>query len=1123
MRLPTYLSYPLCLGLALLLYSCDEEASVAEKQPDLPAFSLLSEAETGIGFQNKIVETPQRCLSIYDYFYNGGGVAVGDLNGDELPDLFFCGNDADNKLYFNKGNWQFEDVTAKAGISSENKWSTGVSLADINEDGWLDIYVSNSGPTNMQEKLANQLYINNKDGSFTEQAAAYGIEDGGRSTQSAFFDMDRDGDLDLFVMNHSLRNMEGDGVRWHKKFSELKPEEQKRHINTLYRNDGNGSFTDITEQAGVNKVGFGLGLAISDFDENGYLDVYVANDYFIPDFFYLNNGDGTFTDRIKSKNSHISFYSMGCDAADINNDGLTDLAVVDMTPADHFRNKTLMASMNVAQFTWLNEAMGYAPQYMFNTLQLNRGYGIFSEMALMAGTAQTDWSWSALLADFDNDGLKDYLVTNGYWRDTKDNDWRLGLKEHYKKVGKSKEAYFEHLQKANSQPIPNYMFRNEGNLTFSDVSKDWGLGQPSFSHGAAYADLDQDGDLDLVANNLGSKAFVYRNNSRERSGANYIRFRLKAGASQNRCLHSKVKLFYGAEQQMVEYHFTRGYQSQVEPVAHFGLGEVKQIDRAEIHWPDGTTTTLEAPSINQTHTVDMNEAERRPVSESEPKPYFANITQQQKAMDFLHRENEYDDFATEVLLPHRQSRLGPSLAVGDINGDGLQDFYLGGAKGQSGVVYTQFPSMAFRPTAQPALAADAEQEDLGALFFDADQDGDLDLYVASGGGGAFREGSRLLQDRLYLNDGKGNLRKASDKLPEILSSTAAVAAADWDQDGDLDLFVGGRTLPGKYPHPPQSYLLQNDRGKFTDITSEVTALQRIGMVTDVAWTDTDGDGWEDLFLVGEWMPITLLKNEQGQLASENALEAKGKRGWWYQIAPGDFDGDGDQDFIVGNIGLNNKFHPSEKKNLHVFCNDFDDNGTLDIVLSKHYKGDIVPVRGKECSTTQMPFLAEKFQSYAKFASSSLEDIYGKEKLSAALHYEADNFASVYMENLGDGKFSLHDLPVAAQIAPINSIVTEDFNGDGHLDAVIGGNMFETEVETPAYDAGKGLLLLGNGDGTFQSSLHMPDSGLFLHRNVKDIALIRLGKPGRTALVVANNDGPVEMYARTQSKGAPALQ
>jgi hypothetical protein len=1104
----------LVISIVFLLVSCQNNDQIADTAPqaNLPQFSRLTSDITGVTFQNQINETPTRNIGMYDYFYNGSGVAIADFNNDGEPDIFFCGNDTDNALYFNNGNFEFQEVTARAGVSGKGKWSTGVTVIDINNDGWLDLYVCTSGPYNNAQALTNELYVNNKNGTFTEKAATYGINSIARSTQAVFFDMDRDGDQDLFVMNHSLRNLNKDAVRWYQSFGARSSQEQLLEKNMLYRNDGNDTFTEVTAQSGMNEVGFGLGVSVSDFDHNGYLDLYIANDYFIPDFFYMNQGDGTFVEKLELKASHISYYSMGCDAADINNDGEIDLAVVDMTPADHFRNKTLMASMNVKGFDFLIDQLGFAPQYMFNTLQLNRGYGIFSEIGLMAGVAQTDWSWAALLADFDNDSYKDLMVSNGYWRDTKDNDWGRKLAEAYAQKGESIEVYFEHLQTANSTPIPNYMYRNKGDLTFEDKSEAWAFDEPSFSHGAAYSDLDGDGDLDLVINNLGAEAFIYQNNAREKGRGNYIQFQLEKPGGLAANLHAEVEIFYGEQKQKVEYSFTRGYQSCMEPLAHFGLGEISGIDRAVITWQDGTVSEMVSPAINKRHIVNGKNRTAAEKKSPERAP-FVDITSQQQGITFVHRENEFNDFAKEVLLPHRQSQLGPCLAVGDVNGDQLEDFFIGGAKGQPGAIYKQLPSMAFVPIDQNGFDSDAESEDLGAHFLDIEGDGDLDLYVASGGGGEFEGQPNLLQDRLYLNDGAGRFTKLSDQLPSINSSTAVIRAVDWDKDGDLDLFVGGRNVPGKYPQAPNSFLLENEKGTFTDVTKRLAPdIREIGMVTGAEWVDLDKDGWRDLILVGEWMPITVFQNKEGTLTRyDQPLADQELKGWWYQIKPGDFDGDGDQDFIVGNIGLNNKFHPSDAKNLHVFSNDFDDNGTLDIVLSKHYNGDIVPVRGKECSTEQMPFLANKFASYASFASSSMAEIYGAEKLEEALHLQVNSFASIYLENLGDFRFRSTALPQAAQLAPINSIVVRDFDGDGQLDVVVAGNMFGAEVETPAYDAGKGLFLKGLGGGQFESSLYLPETGLFLHKNVKAVEMINLGGkiPG---LLVGNNNERPQIYA-----------
>ncbi len=1102
------------LGGGVLVYSLMDDTGVLDAHASTTTFTSLPATYTGVTFQNEVSDQPDRGLQFYDYFYNGGGVAIGDLNNDGLPDLYFCGNDVPDRLYLNKGNLQFEDITQQAGIKTGN-WSSGVTLVDLNNDGLLDIYVCKSGPYLKPEDTANELYINQGNNRFSEQAAAYGIADNSRSTQATFFDMDRDGDLDLWVMNHALRKRGAGSDEWLERAQALSPEDYGRECSTLYRNDGNQQFTDISAAAGIRKIGFGLGIAVHDFDEDGWLDVYIANDYFIPDFMFFNNGDGTFTDKADLKLGHSPYYAMGCDAADINNDGLTDLMVVDMTPADHVRNKTLMASMDVQGFMYLTKRLKYVPQYMYNSLYLNQGFGVMSDIGLFAGVSQTDWSWAPLLADFDNDGWKDIMVTNGYRKDTKNNDWRNGLNELRQRKGAaySPADYYEHLQKADVNPVQNQLFKNKGGLEFESVEEEWGFTTPSFSNGAAYGDLDLDGDLDLVINNLDLPAFVYRNNTSEQKQSNFIRFQLRDGKSSQASMHAKICLYTGEQMQCNDQCFTRGYQSYVEPIVHFGLGQTSRVDRVVIDWNDGQRSTIEHPQINQLHLIDKNKIAQQPYERKAKAGSFANITNGYLNPAFRHQENEFNDFAKEVLLPHRQSMLGPAIAVGDVNGDGLEDFYVGGAKYQASALYLQSNDGHFNQQAVTAFSQDRNYEDGGAAFLDVDGDADLDLYVASGGGGDLEGEEELLQDRLYLNDGKGGFQRATDRLPLISSSTKAIAVEDWDKDGDLDIFVGGRTSPGNYPLPPTSYLLINDQGTFTDQTATLApTLRQAGMITAALWADTDADGKNDLVVVGEWMPISVFKNTGSGLEINNEIAGlENTTGWWNSLAMSDFDGDGDQDIVAGNIGLNNKFHPSPEKPLYVYAHDFDHNGVLDIVLSKIYNGKKVPVRGKECSSEQMPFLNEKFPTYASFANADLTSIYEEEELQEAVQYEAVNFASLYLENQGNGNYKITALANEAQLAPINGIVVKDFNRDGKPDMILAGNRMQTEVETPQYDAGKGLYLQGIGNGKFITSIKMEDTGLFLHDDVQDLKLIHLGANRVPGFLIANNNNKLELY------------
>ncbi len=1112
-------------ALLLLAPSCNENSVENKTGSQEPVgeglFSLLPSSQTGIDFSNDLEEdvvTENNVLS-YSHYYNGAGLAIGDVNNDGLPDVFFTGNEVPNRLYLNKGNLKFEDVTEKAGINPPNKyWSTGATMVDINDDGFQDIYVCQYGPYPAEQRQ-NLFFLNNGDLTFTEKAAAYGLNDGNESVQAAFFDYDKDGDLDCYIMNESKYAQ----IIYKTVFEDLKVKKNLEAASgKMFRNDG-GHFTNVTEAAGMLQYGYGLGLSISDIDQDGWLDVYVANDYSVPDFMYINSGDGTFTDRQKEKTRQVSFYGMGCDIADYNNDGLPEIAVVDMASIDHFRSKTLMASMDTKGFWYFINDLGYQYQYMFNTFQLNNGNGTFSNVANLAGVAKSDWSWAALLADFDNDGWKDYFISTGYRRYSRDNDFRNEMKAVRDANGGTVPLSMRQkmYDKMPQIKLPNFIYKNNKDLTFKEVTEVWGMGELSYSNGAAYADLDLDGDLDLVTNNIDHEAFIYRNNTSEIGGSNYLRVQLR-GKSPADMVGPKVYIYAGDEMQYQESGTVRGYMGSMENTIHFGLGAYSQVDRVVVEWLDGTQTELTDVSVNQVIGVDQNMASAKPASAPVAKSFpIAEVNPYSLGIGFEHQENPFNDFDKQVLLPHKQSTLGPKITVGDANGDGLDDFFVGGASGQAGKMYFQKPDGHFIENEnQPWSKADLECEDMDAALFDADGDGDLDLYIVSGGGGDMEGKESALQDRVYINlDGKGTYGKVNNALPEMLTSGAVVKAADYDQDGDMDIFVGGGNQPGRYPYSSRSYILRFDRErlKYVDVTAEVApGLENPGLVKDAMWTDLNGDKYPDLVMVGEWMPISLYINSKGVL--ENASQKYGTnelKGWWYSIEAADVDNDGDQDFIVGNLGHNGKFHASHKKPFKVFANDFDNNGTCDIVLSKEYKGKLVPTRGRQCSSDQMPFIKEKFPTFKDYANAGIEDILGKENLDASLKLEVTTFESIVLINNG-GSFSVSHLPNEAQIAPINGIICEDFDGDGNKDLLIAGNNFDTEVETPRYDAGTGLILKGDGQGHFAPVLSS-SSGFYAPQNVKHIAIIRLAGTQDKLVLLAVNDSPLKVF-KVKEKG-----
>lgn len=1079
-----------------ILLSCKKETKTEVAQPDpnsTPLFTPVPSSQSQIDFSNRLIETYEFNFLNYPYIYIGGGVAIGDINNDGLQDIYFSSNQNANALYLNSDNFEFKNITEASGTADEEGWSTGVSMIDINNDGYLDIYVCKSASLNNNDLRRNKLFINQKDNSFKEKAAEYGLDHPGFSTQSYFLDYDKDGDLDMYLVNHrpDFKN----NTKIDSKIQRAIVEESS---DQLFRNDGD-LFTKVTKEAGVLNKAWGLSASIGDFNNDDWPDIYVANDYLEPDILYINNKDGTFSNEVRDRMKHISFNSMGSDYADINNDGLQDLIVLDMLAEDHSRGKENMASMSTENFnTMVN--VGYHRQYMANILQLNNGNGDFSDIGQLSGITNTDWSWAPLLADFDNDGFKDLFVTNGIEKDLGNQDFIRNIRQ----LNSQNKAMSldEVLNMIPAEKLPNYIFRNNGDLTFSNKIHDWGLEQAVNSNGAAYADLDNDGDLDLVINNENELASVYKNNAR----SNYIAIKLEGAPLNTFALGSKLKVKSDGMEQTQELFFNRGFQSSVSPVLNFGLGNASKIESIEVKWPDGKQSILIDVDINHQIVINYNSA--RQVSESLKGSETRLVQEVSNAIlssPYKHQENSFNDFSKQLLLPQKQSTQGPCLSVADVNNDGLDDFYVGGASGQAGYLYLQNQNGNFSMKRIKAFNNDAKHEDIGSMFFDADGDGDMDLYVTSGGY-EFQENDALLQDRLYINDGQGNYSR-SQGLPKMLSSTKSVKALDFDNDNDFDLIVGGYVVPGKYPLAPNSYLLQNNGGSFSDVTESVAPeLRSLGMISAMEITDIENDDGLDIILVGHWMPVTLLSLENGVFIKQDVPDFEQSHGWYESITAADLDNDGDTDYVLGNFGKNNKFHPTPEKPLHIFSADFDDNGSYDIALSKYYKGELVPVRGKECSSEQTPFLNEKIASYKEFASLNIEGIYGENLIQNADQKQIYTLESKILENLGNGKFSLKDLPNLAQMAPTLDIEIIDLNRDGILDIVGVGNLYDTEVETIRYDASRGYILLGNRSGEFTS---LRNSGLLIDKDMRQIASIRIGD--RPHFIIASNNDDLTIY------------
>ena len=1069
-----------------------------------PLFTLVDNSKTGINFSNELVDTKEHSIFLYANYYGGAGVGIGDFDNDGLEDIFFAANLLDDKIYKNLGNFEFEDKTKMSGIINNGSWSTGVTVADVNNDGLLDIYVSCELYDDAPVLRRNKLYINQGSFKFKESASEWGVDVDRRTRHSVFFDYNNDGLLDLYLLNHPPNT--GNFSPFFGKDMSL-PEYNLQ----LFENKGN-HFVDVTESAGLNRSGFPNAAVIGDFNKDGWPDIYVANDFDSPDFLYFNNKDKTFTYATETSLRHTSFYSMGVDAADINNDSHLDLMVLDMTAEDNFRLKSNMSGMNPDSF-WKVVNDGGHYQYMFNTLQLNNGNDTFSDIAQFTGTAATDWSWSSLVADFDNDGQKDIYITNGLLRDIRNTDADKKIADI---VSKKINEYIiqnpnnteitlwdvvdlkELLDLLPSQKLKNYYYKNHGNLEFSNITDSSGLNQPSFSHGASYVDLDNDGDLDLVVNNVNDKPFIYENNS-ENNGNNFIRLKM---VDDRPTLGTKVKMYYDKEFQYFETTNVRGIYSTSEDVVHFGINKSKAIDSILIEWPDQTLQKIINPKINKTHKVYKEGITINSKSNINDDKRF---NEDKSILNYTHRENYFNDYDKQVLLPHKLSQLGPAIAKGDINGDGLEDLFVGGASGQEASVYIQNEN-SFEKIDNDIWTKHKALEDIDALFFDSDNDGDLDIYVVSGGN-EFMPNSSTYLDRLYINDGNGNFTFRRELLPSNFESGSVVKAFDFDNDGDLDLFVGSRMKPWNYPEPASSYLLVNENGKFSNYNTD--QFTDLGLVTDAEWFDYDNDGDSDIVVVGEWMPITVFKNQDGNFIKEEINTNLGcsSTGWWYSIEVGDLNNDKLPDLIVGNLGLNYKYKASVDEPFEVFYDDFDENGTKDIVLAYYNYGIQFPLRGFSCSSQQVPDLKDKFEKYDIFASLDVQEVYGEENLENALRLSVNTFESAALIN-NESFFDFKPLPNYAQFSSVNDIIIKDFDNDQINDLLIVGNMYHAEIETARNDAGNGLFLKGVGDGSFKE-VSVSESGFFAPGDSKKIITLNLGN--NDIILVANNNDRIQIF------------
>ena len=1090
----------LFLPIIFLLLACD---GMVEKK-----FTLLSSGDTHINFNNFIDETEAENVGTYMNIYTGAGVGAIDVNNDGLTDLFFAGNQTPGKLYLNKGNFEFQDITPDSGIKTE-KWITGVTVVDINQDGWQDIYLSVSGLTG---KTGNLLYVNNHNNTFTESAESYGIADTRKSMHAAFFDYDRDNDLDLFIITNpaSYENKVN-----HILIRKLNGESESTDV--LYQNNGNGTFTDVSKSAGILVEGYSLGLAISDINNDGWPDIYVSNDFIGNDILYINNQDGTFSDKIAEYFEHTSFAGMGNDIADINNDGLLDVIELDMRPEDNLRQKLIIPPTGYDKYQ-LSLKLNYSPQFTRNTLQLNRGNNQFSEIAFLSGVSSTDWSWSPLLADYDNDGDRDLFVTNGFLRDIGNMDFIAYQNIYNTPIGTIQaktDRKLSAIKSLEGAALRNYVFENDGNLRFKDQSVRWGIDKLSYSHGAIYADLDKDGDLDIVTNDMNGPAQVYRNNSNKQQRKNYLRIEFNGKPGNLNGIGARVKIFTIFGIQIAENFQCRGFESSIEPVMHFGLDTLNKVDSLIVYWPDGTYQRLADITVNQTLTIKQSENLDSPYHTPNNLNPWLNALDEKSGAKYIHTENDYVDFKRQPLLPQVHSRNGPGIAVADVNGDGLEDFYIGGARNDYGALFIQNKNGFFinqKPGGSLNLnSASLESDQMGVLFFDADNDQDQDLYIATGGS-ELDINADGYRDHLFINDGKGNFNEDQDAVPLIKQSGSSVVAADYDQDGDLDLFVAGRVAPGRYPTSPKSSLLQNNSKNgqviFNDVTENVApGLTACGMVTSSLWTDTNNDGWFDLMLVGEFMPVLIFINQQGK--SFEKITIPRSSGLWSGLTAGDYDKDGDTDYILGNLGLNTRYRGSLTEPVCIYTKDYDRNGSLDPIMTYYLKGEKYLIPGRDEIISQISSMKLRFNNYKDYATATFKESFLESEIQDAEVLCSERFETVLLKNNGLNNFDFVSLPVEAQFGPVFGMISEDLNNDGNSDVIMIGNHYGTEINTGRYDAVVGLILEGDGKANFKAVSPL-SSGFFTQADGKGLAKL-YKNDGSLLFIIGNNNSKMEIY------------